>query len=248
MTDLIHCDTTDGVRTLRFNRADKKNALTAEMYAALAAAIGSAESEPVGAIVLLGQPGVFSAGNDVSEFIAMARSGAAGGPIIDFLRALATATVPLVAGVDGLAIGVGTTMLFHCDHVLASSAASFRTPFTDLGLVPEAGSSLVGPALMGHQLAFELLVAGQTFDAARACQAGFVNRIVASAELEAETLAFARMIAGKPRGAVRDAKRLLRGDSAARLERIDEELAIFAQRLTSPEAREAFAAFLARKG
>jgi enoyl-CoA hydratase/carnithine racemase len=249
MTELVLVETRDGVRTVRFNRPEKKNALTGPMYAAAAAAIGSAADDPaVGAVLILGAPGAFSAGNDVTEFVAAATSGALGEPILAFLRAIAAPPVPLVAAVDGLAVGVGTTMLFHCDLVLASERATFRTPFTDLGLVPEAGSTLLGPRIMGPQLAFELLAGGGAFDAERARQAGFVNRVVPSATIEAEAFAAAHALAAKPRQAMALTRRLLRGDPADVLARIDAEAGHFAERLRSREAQAAFQAFMARKG
>jgi enoyl-CoA hydratase/carnithine racemase len=248
MTDLVLVETRDGVRTVRFNRPEKKNALTGPMYAAAAEAIAATEDPAVGAVLILGSPGAFSAGNDVTEFVAAATSGALGGPILDFLRAIATAPVPLVAAVDGLAVGVGTTMLFHCDLVLASERATFRAPFTDLGLVPEAASTLLGPRIMGPQAAFELLAGGAVFDAERALRAGFVNRLVPSAAIEADAFAAAHALAAKPRQAMALARRLLRGDPADVLARIDEEARLFAERLRSREAQAAFQAFMARKG
>lgn len=248
MTAPVAIATEDGVRTIRLARPEKKNALTGAMYQALADAFASAEADGAGAILILGAPGAFSAGNDISEFVAAATSGSLGAPILAFLRALATVPVPLVAAVDGLAVGVGTTLLFHCDVVLASERASFRTPFVDLGLVPEAASSLLAPRIMGPQRAFDLLAAGTAFDAARAREAGFVTRVVASEAIEAEALSAARALAAKPRQALALARRLMRGDPAEVLARIDEEAALFADRLRSAEAQAAFRAFIARKG
>jgi len=235
-----------GVLTLRFDRPQKKNALTSAMYARLADLLG-APGPDIRAVAFLGAPGVFTAGNDIADFVAA--SGGAGGldtSVLRFLKALAACDLPLVAGVDGPAIGVGTTMLFHCDHVLASPRALFRTPFVDLGLVPEAASSLLAPLLMGHARAFSLLVMGEPLDAEGARSAGLVNRVVPEEALEAETLAAAKAIAAKPREAIRLARRLLLGDRAAVLARIDEEAALFAERLSSPEAQAAFAAFMGK--
>lgn len=249
MTDLVSIDLSDGVRVVRIDRPEKKNALTAPMYRALADAIASAEGDPsVGAVLILGHPGAFSAGNDIGEFVAAAQSGALGEPILAFLRALATAPVPLVAAVDGLAVGVGTTLLFHCDLVLASEKAVFRTPFVDLGLVPEAGSSLLAPRIMGGPLALELLAGGAAFDAEKARLAGFVNRVVPSATIEADAFAAAQALAAKPRQAMALARRLVKGDPADVLARIDEEARLFAERLRSAEAQAAFRAFMDRKG
>lgn len=248
MTAPVAITTEDGVRTIRLARPEKKNALTGAMYQAIANAFASAEADGAGAILLCGAPGAFSAGNDISEFVSAATSGSLGAPILAFLRGLATVPVPLVAAVDGLAVGVGTTLLFHCDVVLASERASFRTPFVDLGLVPEAASSLLAPRIMGPQRAFDLLAAGTVFDAARAREAGFVTRVVASETIEAEALAAARALAAKPRQALALARRLMRGDPADVFARIDEEAALFADRLRSAEAQAAFRAFMARKG
>ncbi|WP_284178391.1 crotonase/enoyl-CoA hydratase family protein [Rhabdaerophilum sp. SD176] len=235
------------VLVLTLNRAEKKNALTGAMYTALTEAIESANADPgLGAILILGQPGIFCAGNDIKDFIGFAMSGSLGGPILGFLRALVANQKPLVAAVDGGAIGIGTTMILHCDYALASERAIFATPFVDLALVPEAGSSLIVPQLMGQRLAFEMLVMGERFDAARARETGLVNRVVASGDIETEALAVAARIAAKPREAVAISRRLMRGDPEALLARIDEEAAAFAQRLGSAEARAAFEAFLSK--
>jgi enoyl-CoA hydratase/carnithine racemase len=200
----------------------------------------------VGAIVILGQPGIFCAGNDIKDFIGFAMGGGIGQPILDFLRALVANEKPLVAGVDGAAIGIGTTMILHCDYAVASNRSVFATPFVDLGLVPEAASSLIVPQLMGNRLAFEMLAMGAKFDANRARETGLVNAVTEPATLEADTLETARAIAARPREAVRLTRRLIRGDPSAILARIDEEAKLFSERLMSKEARQAFEAFLAK--
>lgn len=235
------------VLVLTLNRADKKNALTGAMYTALTRGIQEANADPaIGATLILGQPGIFCAGNDIKDFIGFAMGGSIGAPILDFLRALVANEKPLVAGVDGGAIGVGTTMILHCDYAVASERAVFATPFVDLALVPEAGSSLIAPQLMGQRLAFELLVMAERFDATRARETGLVNKVVAAEALEAEALAAAARIAAKPREAVAISRRLMRGDTAPLLARIEEEAKLFAARLQSAEARAAFEAFLSR--
>lgn len=232
---------------LRLNRAEKKNALTGAMYSALTAALREANADDgVGAIVILGQPGIFCAGNDIKDFIGFAMGGSLGQPVLDFLRALVANEKPLVAGVDGAAIGIGTTMILHCDYALASSRSVFATPFVDLGLVPEAASSLIVPQLMGNRLAFEMLAMGAKFDAARARDTGLVNAVTDADALEARTLESAEAIAAKPREAVRLARKLIRGDQSAILARIDEEAKLFSERLMSKEARTAFEAFLSK--
>ncbi len=247
MTETITAHREGAVLVLTMNRADKKNALTGEMYSALTAGLAEANADPaIGATLILGQPGIFCAGNDIKDFIGFAMGGSLGAPILDFLRALVNNAKPLVAGVDGGAIGIGTTMILHCDFALASERAVFATPFVDLALVPEAGSSLLAPNLMGHRLAFEMLVMGERFSAERAAAVGLVNRVVPSASLADEALAAAARIAAKPREAVAISRRLLRGDTAPVLARIEEEAGCFAERLRSAEARAAFEAFLSK--
>ncbi len=240
------------VLTLRINRPDKKNALTTAMYGALADGIEGAGADPdIRAVRVIGVPGAFSAGNDLADFLAFARDGALGDEVIRFLKAVAGCDLPLIAGVDGLAIGVGTTMLFHCDYVVASTRSRFQTPFTDLGLVPEAASSLLAPRLMGHQRAFRLLVLGEALTPEAARDVGLVTELVevdaaGGDVVDARSLDIAEAIAAKPRGAVAAARSLLRSDREAILERIDAEADVFRDRLTSTEAQDAFAAFFDR--
>jgi enoyl-CoA hydratase/carnithine racemase len=170
-----------------------------------------------------------------------------GKDILDFLYALSSAKKPVVSGVDGLAIGVGTTIHFHCDLTFATSHALFRTPFVDLGLVPEAGSSLLAPPLMGHQKAFALLALGHGFSAEAAHEAGIVYKIVESGELETEVLKAAEEIAAKPPEAMQIARSLMRLPAENIADRIAREAKLFGERLTSSEAREAIMAFLSRK-
>jgi enoyl-CoA hydratase/carnithine racemase len=232
------------VQILRLNRAEKKNALTAAMYTALSEALNGANANSeIAVTVILGQPGIFCAGNDIADFLAASQGGAALHGF-DFLKALANCEKPLIAGVDGPAIGIGTTLMLHCDLVFASPRAVFQTPFTDLGLLPEAASSLLGPLMMGHARAFELLVMGAPWSAERAKESGFVNHIAPPDELESEALKAAHALAQKPREAVRLARRLLRGDPAPVKQRMQEEGALFLERVKSDEARAAFMAFL----
>jgi enoyl-CoA hydratase/carnithine racemase len=237
------------VRTIRMNRAEKKNALTAPMYDAMAAALEAANADAaIRCVVILGVPGAFSAGNDLTDFMRAAQGGEGlGSPVLRFLYALARCEKPLVAGVQGVAVGVGTTMLLHCDHVVAGEDARFMTPFVGLGLVPEAASSLLAPQLMGHRNAFSLLVMGRALNAADAKACGLVNAIVAPAETDAQALKAAAEIAALPPGAVAASRRLMRGAPEDVVARIDEEARHFKERLKSPEARAAFEAFLSRK-
>jgi len=237
-----------GVMVIRFNRAEKKNAITRAMYQAMTDALKAADAdEAVRATVFLGSDGCFSAGNDLNDFMAFAMGGTMGREVIDFLHTLATHGKPLVSGVDGLAIGIGTTIHLHCDLTYASARTRFRTPFVDLALVPEAASSLLAPRLMGHQRAFALLAAGDGFSADAAREAGLVYAVVEPGAVEAETLAAACRLAAKPPKALAIARSLIRGDRADVLARIDEEAAHFAAQLKSAEARAAFEAFIARR-
>ncbi len=237
------------VRTIRMNRPDKKNALTAPMYDAMAEALETANAaQAIRCVVIMGVPGAFSAGNDLQDFLRAAQGGEGlGNAVLRFLRALARNEKPLVAAVQGVAVGIGTTMLLHCDHVVAGDDARFSTPFVSLGLVPEAGSSLLAPALMGHRKAFSLLVMGRALDAADAKACGLVNAIVAPAEVDAHALKAASEIAGLPPSAVAASRRLMRGAPEAIVARIDDEARVFSERLKSSEARAAFETFLARK-
>jgi len=249
MSDLVVISDSGPIRTMRMNRPDKKNALTADMYDALAGAIESAGRAPdIRCLLIAGVPGAFSAGNDLQEFMQAATTGEGlGTPVIRFLHALARCQRPLVAAVQGVAVGVGTTMLLHCDYVVAGSDAKFSTPFVGLGLVPEAASSLIAPRLMGQRHAFSLLVMGRPLDATAAQACGLVNAIVAPGDVDAEALKAAREIAALPMEAVAASRRLMRGAPDEIAARIDEEAELFGQRLRSVEARTAFAAFLARK-
>jgi enoyl-CoA hydratase/carnithine racemase len=248
MSDLIVSD--DGpIRILRMNRPAKKNALTLAMYDGMAAAVE--ESETNGAIrclLIAGGPGSFCAGNDIGDFMKSANEGGALSPsTLRFLYSLVRCEKPLVAAVIGVAVGVGTTMLLHCDYVVAAADARFSTPFVALGLTPEAASSLIAPRLMGHANAFSLLVMGRPLNAGEAKGLGIVNTVVSAAEVEAEAMKAAREISDLPPEAVLASRRLMRGTGEEILARIDEEAEEFKVRLKSPEARTAFTGFLTRK-
>ncbi len=244
MTEHIAIAREGAVQILRLNRAEKKNALTAAMYGALAKALNDANADDgIAVTVILGQPGVFCAGNDVGDFLAVSQGGGALQGF-DFLKALADCDKPLIAAVDGPAVGIGTTLMFHCDLAYASPRAVFQAPFVDLGIVPEAGSSLLGPRTLGHARAFELLAMGAPWSADQAKEAGLINRVVPSEELESEALKAAAALAAKPREALRLARRLLRGDVAPLKTRMQEEGALFLERIKTEEAASAFMAFL----
>src|SRR5262249_9792717 len=247
MTDEIVVTQADGVCFVRMNRPEKKNALTQPMYEKLTQALGeAAANDAIRCIVLSGCPGAFCAGSDISDFQKRAEGGLK--PItVDFLHALARNPKPLPAAVDGLAIGIGTTMLLHCDYVVAAAGATFATPFTKLGLIPEAASSLLGPMRMGHARAFALLVMGRSMSAEEAMAAGLINAVVDPAALEKAVMQAAREIAALPAGAVALARKLMRGNLDDILRRVDTEATYFKERLQSDEARAAFAAFFTRK-
>jgi enoyl-CoA hydratase/carnithine racemase len=247
MSAYVEITVEGAVQSVRLNRAEKKNALTVEMYKELAEALRGADaSQSIAVTAILGQPGIFCAGNDMADFLA-ASQGASALQAFSFLEALAESEKPLIAAVDGPAIGIGTTLMLHCDLVFASPRAVFQTPFVNLGLVPEAASSLLGPRLMGHARAFELLVMGEPFAADRAKEAGLVNHIVPSEDLDAATLKAADTLARKPREAIRIARRLLKGDPGTIKKRMEEEGALFLERITSQEAIAAFSAFLQKE-
>jgi enoyl-CoA hydratase/carnithine racemase len=238
----------DGVLTITLNRPDKKNAITAAMYQEMADAFFEAEKDASVRVVLLrANGGSFSAGNDLEDFM-KAPSMDRDAPVLQFLRRISTAPKPLVAAVTGAAVGVGTTMLLHCDLVYAASTAKFSMPFVQLGLCPEAASSLLLPRIAGYQRAAEKLLLGEAFDANEAMNMGFVNRIVDAGEVDALALAQAKKLAALPASSLRMSKSLLKGaDARAIAERIDEEAGHFGKMLTAPEAREAFQAFFEKR-
>jgi enoyl-CoA hydratase/carnithine racemase len=237
-----------GVMVIRFNRPEKKNAITAEMYHRMTAALQEADGdEAIRVVVFFGTEGCFSAGNDMLDFLAHAMSASGEVPAAAiFIKALALAEKPLVSGIDGLAIGIGTTLNLHCDMTVASTRSLFRTPFVDLALLPEAASSLLAPRVMGHQRAFALLVAGEDFSAQAALEAGLIWRVVEPDAIEAETLAIASRLAKKPPHALKIARDLVRGPRNEVISRMDEELAHFSVQLKSAEAQAAFEAFMRR--
>lgn len=248
MSEHIEVSRDGAVQVVRMNRPDKKNAITRAMYAAMAKALRDGDAdEAVRVHLVLGVPGAFSSGNDLADFMAVATGGEHGTEVFDFLKALSKAEKPILSGVDGIAVGIGTTINFHCDLTLATPRTRFHTPFVDLGLVPEAGSSLLGPVLMGRQRAFALLGLGEPLAAAEAKAAGLIHDVVAEDELEAAALALAQRVAAKPPQALKIARDLMLGDRDALVARIEEEGRQFAARLKSDEARAAFVAFMSRK-
>jgi enoyl-CoA hydratase/carnithine racemase len=251
MTSHLIVTDEDATRVITLRRPEKKNALTQDMYLAMSEAINSAQDNAaIRCIVITGGSGVFTAGNDLEDFL---KDGTANSDkprasnAIKFLHALANNAKPIIAAVDGIAIGVGTTMLFHCDYVLASTSATFSTPFIHLGLVPEGASSLLVPRTMGHQRAFAMLVMGRTVSAEEAREAGFVNAVVATGHTETEARKVAREICALPAEAVALSRKLLKPAPEEILQRINQESALFGERMRSDEAVNAFKRFFARK-
>jgi enoyl-CoA hydratase/carnithine racemase len=248
LTDHILIERHGAVQIIRMNRPDKKNALTRAMYARMSAALSEGDADPsIRVHVFLGVPGAFSAGNDLADFLAVATGADGGNEVWDFLMALANSQKPMVSGVDGIAVGIGTTLNLHCDLTFATPRTVFRTPFVDLGLVPEAGSSLLAPQILGRQGAFALLGLGEGFSAERAKQAGLIYDVVEEAALEGAVLAAAEDIAAKPPQALKIARDLMRGPRDGLVARIREEAEHFRERLKSDEARAALVAFMNRK-
>lgn len=234
--------------TLTLNRLDKKNSFTAAMYAELAEALrGAAEDDAVRVVLFQGHETIFSAGNDIGDFLNKPPS-MPDSPVFRFLNAIATFPKPLLAAVCGPAVGIGTTMLLHCDLVYAGDNAMFSMPFVNLGLCPEAASSLLVPRLMGYQRAAEVLLMGDPFMAEAALEVGLVNRVVPPTEANALAQQQARRLATKPLTSVIETKRLLKASTTpAVLERMREEGAIFGRMLQEPAAKEAFSAFLEKR-
>lgn len=248
MSDHVIVEQIGSTLKLTLNRPDKKNALTNAMYGALADALQRADQDDhIRCIVLAGLGDSFTAGNDLEDFMSIAQGK---GPevrhVARFLESLAMADKPLVAAVQGLAVGIGTTMLLHCDVVCVTPQTKLTTPFVNLALVPEAASSLLLQARIGYVRAFGMITMGDAIDGPTAVQWGLARECVDPAQLESRALAIAAEIAAKPLGAVRASKRLMR-DSALIASVMRRESDVFAQRLASPEAREAFQAFAERR-
>ncbi len=236
------------VQLIRMNRPEKKNAITRAMYAAMAGALRAADDDPeIRANLILGVPGAFSAGNDLADFMAVATTGAPMTETWDFLQALSSARKPLISAADGIAVGIGTTIHLHCDLTLATPRTRFHTSFVDLGLIPEAASSLLLPRLLGHQRAFAMLGLAEPMPAQNALEQGLIYQIVPEAELEPTAIAVAQSVAAKPPEALRIARDLMLGSRDDIRERIEIEGRAFAERLKSDEARAAFMAFMSRK-
>jgi enoyl-CoA hydratase/carnithine racemase len=249
MTEHVIVKDEAGIRTVRMNRPEKKNALTLAMYDVMTDALESASAnDGVRCVLFAGVPGAFSAGNDLADFLAATQgTGRWSAQALRFLPALVHCRKPLVAAVSGVAVGIGTTMLLHCDYVAVATDARLSTPFVGLGLVPEAASSLLAPRMMGQRRAFELLVMGHVLNAAQAKECGIANVVVTPEDVDATGLKAAREIATLPAGAVAAARALMRGSGDELEARIALEGKILNERLQSPEAKMALEAFFARK-
>lgn len=246
MSEVLSETVAAGVVQITMNRPDRKNALDRASYSGLIAAIGAAEADAsIRAILLTGAGGCFTSGNDIKDFAIAAASGEGPRVAIDFLEVISTARKPIVAAVEGFAVGIGTTMLLHCDLAFAARSATFRLPFVTLSLSPEGGSSHLLPLVAGSKKAAELLMLGEAFNAEAAAAAGLVNAVVEDGTALEAGLAKAKALAALPPESLALTKMLLkRGSAEAVAETIATEARHFGERLRSPEAMAAFAAFL----
>ena len=247
MSDILtHQDA--GVLTLTFNRVERKNSINVAMYDALATAIAQATDDAATRVVVIqGHETVFSAGNDIEDFLKNKPAGD-DSPVFRFLRGIAAFPKPLIAAVCGPAVGIGTTMLFHCDLVYAGDNAAFSMPFVNLGLVPEAASSLLAPRMFGYHRAAEALLLGEPFMAEAALEVGLVNRVLPPTEANAYAQQQARKLAAKPLPSLITTKALMKGGYLGEiLHRMDQEGAHFARMLGEPAAREAMTAFMEKR-
>jgi enoyl-CoA hydratase/carnithine racemase len=246
MNEHVQVSRADGICEIRLNRPDKRNAITLAMYSALREALQLAdEDDSVRAVLLSGAGAGFTGGNDLKDFLNS--PGLDGNPTVAFLKALPTFQKVLIAAVHGQTVGIGVTLLLHCDLVVAARGTQFSMPFVPLGLVPEAASSLLLPRLVGYQRAAELLLLGKPFSADAAFAMGLVNKVVDEDALMSEARALAAAVVRQPAGALRATKRLLRSQTATVPERLQEELLAFQQRLASEEFRKASEAFFSKR-
>ena len=248
MTQGILVHNESGILTLTFNRPDKKNSITAAMYQQLADALkAAADDAAIRVVVIQGSETIFSAGNDLGDFMNNPPAGD-GSPVFQFLHGIAAFPKPLLAAVCGPAVGVGTTLLLHCDLVIAGDNAAFSMPFVNLGLCPEAASSLLVPQMMGYHRAAEALLLGEPFLAEAALEVGLVNRVVPPSEATRVAMQWAQKLAAKPISSLIETKRLLKKGNADTVKtRMTEEGASFGRMLREPAAKEAFSAFMERR-
>jgi enoyl-CoA hydratase/carnithine racemase len=239
---------TGDVLTIAFARPEKKNAITSAMYQTMADALAEAQQDPATRAVLIrGSAGIFSAGNDLEDFMKQPPV-SDNAPVFQFLRAISSAEKPLVASVAGAAVGIGTTLLLHCDLVYAADTATFSLPFAQLGLCPEAASSLLLQRVAGYQGAAEKLMLGEPFDAKEAHRMGFVNRLLPAAEVDAFALQQAQKLAALPASSLRVTKQLMKRAAQHEIQtQMTDEAVHFAKMLLAPEAKEAFKAFFEKR-
>ncbi len=247
MSDHVQTERSEAVVTIRMARPDKKNALTVDMYRGMTVSLREARSDPgVRAILITGAGGAFTSGNDLRDFAATPPADA-DSPVFQFLREISTCPKPIVAAVTGVAVGIGTTMLLHCDLVVADPAARFSLPFINLGLVPEAASSLLLPRMLGHVRASELLLLGDSFDAPAAVRYNIINRLSAPGAADDEAMAWAQALADKAPDALRLTKALIKSESTGIQSRMEKESLDFVRQLHGAEFREALTAFTEKR-
>ncbi len=248
MSETVRIGQADGVLRIEMARPEKKDALTAEMYATLADALAGADADPAVRVILIsGAGGNFTAGNDLADFLEKPPMDESA-PVYRFLEGFARLQKPFVAAVEGVAIGVGTTMLLHCDLAYAGSGARFALPFATLGLTPEAASSLLLPLRIGHARAAEMLMLGEPFSAQRALEVGIVNAVLPDGQVLDHALERCRKLSAQPAASLRLTKQLMkRAQQTLIRETMSFEAEVFKQRLVSPEAKEAFAAFFEKR-
>ncbi len=248
MSESVRLSLTEGVFHIEMARPEKKNALTATMYQVMADALASADADPAVRVILISSAGGnFTAGNDLADFLATPPMDESA-PVYRFIEGFSRLEKPFVAAVEGVAIGVGTTMLLHCDLVYAGSGARFALPFANLGLTPEASSSLLLPLCAGHVRAAEMLMLGEAFSAQQAFDVGIVNAVLPDAQVFDHALERCRKLTTQPAASLRLTKQLMkRAQSALISETMRVEAEVFRQRLVSPEAKEAFAAFFEKR-
>jgi enoyl-CoA hydratase/carnithine racemase len=251
MTEHVIVGDEGAIRMITMRRPEKKNTLTQDMYLAMSDAIDSAQSNrAIRCLIVTGRSGVLTAGNDIGDYLqAATEKNEVARPrnSVIFLQSLVNNKKPIIAAVDGIAIGIGTTMVFHCDYVIASTTASFSSPFVQYGLVPEGATSLLVPSMIGHQRAFAMLIMGRSLSAEDAREAGFVNQVVPPGHAVIAAHKVARDICELPADAVAISRRLLKPPTEDLVRRTGEEDRFFGQRMRSPEAIEAFRNFFLRK-
>ena len=248
MANLIEINAEDGILRVAFNRPDKKNAILPEMYEALAGAFENfSKDKRLRVLLLEGRGDTFTAGNDMASFFTPDHADLDSFPTFRLMKAALECDKPLVAAVNGPAVGIGATLLLHFDYIVAAEGATFHMPFVNLGAVPEAGSSQLLPAAIGWRGAAEFLIAGDRVGADRAFQLGLINKVVSASALTSSALSVARRIAERPPEAVRQTKRLMKGDTAPVEQLMREEMMAFAERIKSAEMREAVTAFLQKR-